>query len=483
MKQALLTGIASLFSALLAVGIYAYFNPGAGKNQAALTPPVQYTGGMDTRLLQEPFSRSESFFSSSRPDHFTVAAQKVTPAVVNIRAINNRPLDWFRSSGPSASSGSGVVLSADGYVVTNYHVVEGADSYEVTLSDKREYPARLVGKDPSTDLALLKVEAQGLSFLHFGNSDSLLVGEWVLAVGNPFNLESTVTAGIVSAKGRNIDILEGEYSIESFIQTDAAVNPGNSGGALVNTRGDLVGINTAIITRSGRYEGYSFAVPSNLAQKIISDLREFGEVQRGILGVGIGELTSRIAHQLGLTNAEGVYVTRVTPNGGAYQAGIRKGDVILSINGIKVRTMPELQEIVARYRPGDKLQVTYFRDQDTTTVQVILYNQYNSTQLSVGAEGNQILQNLGLELRDLRESEAKQLGKSGVYVVSILNGSLIENTQMDPGYVITHVNNRRVRQVEEVLTMLSQISAGEEIILEGFYEGYEGEYYYTFKKP
>ena len=316
-----------------------------------------------------------------------------------------------------------------------------------------------------------------MPYLQFGNSDSLRIGEWVLAVGNPFNLESTVTAGIVSAKGRSIDILEGQDRIESFIQTDAAVNPGNSGGALVNTNGELIGINTAIITRSGRYEGYSFAVPVNLVRKVIKDLKEFGMVQRGILGVFIDEMTSERAHELGLAAVEGVYITRVTPGSGADDAGIRKGDVIIGINGIKTKTLPEMQEQVGRYRPGNTISVEFIRSGKKTSAPVILKNKSNGTTLTT-AKNESILRDLGFELRNLTKDEVRKLHSSGVKVVSIYRGSKIERTNMDPGFIITKVDNKKVATVESVVEELQ--NAHGKIMLEGIYENYPGEYYYAF---
>ncbi len=259
------------------------------------------------------------------------------------------------------SNGSGVVFSRDGYIITNHHVVESGDRLEVTLSNKRRLKARVIGSDPSTDIALIKVDGQNMRTIQFGNSDDIQVGEWVLAVGNPFNLTSTVTAGIVSAKGRNLDIIEGSYSIESFIQTDAVVNPGNSGGALVNVRAELVGINTAIISKSGGYEGYSFAVPSNLVRKVVRDLLEFGEVRRAILGVGILELNDEVASDLKLPSVEGVYISGITPGSSADRAGLQEGDVIIAVNGNRIGSVPELQEQVARFRPGDRISLDYFR--------------------------------------------------------------------------------------------------------------------------
>lgn len=297
-------------------------------------------------------STATNIAPSEMPDNFVATSNKITPAVANITA--------YRGS-YRASSGSGVIISQDGYIITNHHVVEGASSYEVTLFNNRELKAKLIGSDPTTDLALLKVEAKGLEAVNFGNSDRVQVGEWVLAVGNPFNLASTVTAGIVSAKGRNINILEGEYSIESFIQTDAVVNPGNSGGALVNIRGELIGINTAIISESGGYEGYSFAIPSNLVLKVIKDLKEYGEVQRAILGVLIADVDDSFAREMDLPSVAGVRIRAVNAGTTAAKAGLRTDDVIIGINDVETRSMPELQEQIARYRPGDEISIEYIR--------------------------------------------------------------------------------------------------------------------------
>jgi Do/DeqQ family serine protease len=476
MKQTAWILISSLLSALLAVGIYHYFGPRQEVIIRETVMPAKHPyEDMLSAGMEGPVELSPAFLSPPAPNHFSEAAEAVVSGVVNIQARNRH---WLRRYHGGISSGSGVLISPDGYVVTNNHVVEEADAFSITLNDKREYEATLVGVDPSTDLALLKIEADGLPHVLFGNSDSVRIGEWVLAVGNPFNLESTVTAGIVSAKGRNIDILEGEYSIESFIQTDAAVNPGNSGGALVNTRGELIGINTAIITRSGRYEGYSFAVPSNLVYKVVRDLRDFGRVQRGILGVGIAELTSEMARELGLPSAEGVYVNRVTSDGGAYKAGIRRGDVIVRINGSKVHTMPQLQELVARHRPGNKIAVEYFRKGKTERVDVVLQDAFKNEERA-DTEEDAYLRTLAFELRDLSEDEIQRMGKDGVYVVSIYRFSTIEETQMEMGYVITHVDGRRVKSRAEAIRIMQE--SGAEVILDGFYEGYSGTYSYTFR--
>ena len=285
---------------------------------------------------------------------FVSVSRRATNSVVNITTLS--------PTGYKVASGSGVVVTTDGYIVTNQHVVEDGSTFEVTLSDKRKLYARLIGTDPTTDLALLWVNSRDLTPLTYGNSDYVDVGQWVLAVGNPFSLTSTVTAGIVSAKARNINILKDAYSIESFIQTDAVVNPGNSGGALVNSRGELIGINTAIISESGGYEGYSFAIPSNLVRKVIDDIREFGEVKRAVLGVGIGEIDDDLATTLKLPGVNGVRITSVTPGSSAAEAGLRKEDVIVSINGNHTNSIPELQEQVALFRPGDRIYLEYYRN-------------------------------------------------------------------------------------------------------------------------
>jgi serine protease Do len=274
--------------------------------------------------------------------------------VVNINTLS--------ASGYRLSSGSGVIISADGYIITNHHVTTDGSRIEVSFHDKRKEEATIVGNDPATDLALLKVKGENYSFLEYGNSDQVEVGQWVLAVGNPFNLSSTVTAGIVSAKARSINILREAYAVESFIQTDAAVNPGNSGGALVNERGELIGINAAILSESGGFEGYSFAIPSNLARKVVNDLREFGQVQRAILGIGIRDLTPERAGKLSLPAIAGVEITSVSRGSSAAEAGLRAGDVIVSINGAATNSMPELQEQVALFRPGDRISLELYRD-------------------------------------------------------------------------------------------------------------------------
>ncbi|MCC7465511.1 MAG: trypsin-like peptidase domain-containing protein [Saprospiraceae bacterium] len=432
--------------------------------------------GLVDKLLE---NRSNAEFRSSAPTDFIQSAEMATPAVVNIRALIETGNSIWGGGALTGSSGSGVVVAPEGYIVTNHHVVERSKDIKVTLADKRTYQATLVGSDPSTDIALLKIDEINLPFVIFGNSDSVKVGEWVLAVGNPFNLESTVTAGIVSAKGRNINILSGAASIESFIQTDAAVNPGNSGGALVNTVGELIGVNTAIITESGSYEGYSFAVPSNLVKKIVADLREFGAVQRAFLGVGIQDLDSETARDLGLPNAEGVLINRVATEGAASDAGLKPGDVVVGIDNTNVRSTAELQEYIGRFRPGEVVQVDYWRENRRLRSKIVLKDVNNSTKVA-RATGNELEEELGLAMRNLSREEQRKLRLQGVMVNSVRRGSLVYETNMQPGFVITSVNGKRVNNVSEAVEAMK--SAYSQLSLDGYYEGESDLYSYRFRK-
>jgi len=478
MKNISLLFVVSILSSVLSVAGYKYFEePKVIIRESSPAMLTNYTEPAEELLS----SRKQRTFLSSSPTNFTAAAESVTPAVVNIKASQGGDFDFWGGS-YGGSSGSGVIISPDGYIVTNNHVIEEGKALEVTLNDNRKFMAKLVGTDPSTDLALIKIKARNLPHLILGNSDSIRVGEWVLAVGNPFNLESTVTAGIVSAKGRSIDILDDVYRIESFIQTDAAVNPGNSGGALVNTNGELVGINTAIITRSGRYEGYSFAIPSNLAKKVIRDLKDYGVVQRAILGVSIDRVTDELAKQLDLESVAGIYIRRVNPGSGAQEAGLKEGDVIVSINNAATRSIPELQEQVARFRPGNTVKVEYFRNGKRYDTNVTLKNMSGTTSLvgSSNPDQNSFLRDLGFELRDLTSSEARKLGVKGAKVISIYRGSKIERTNMDPDFIITKVNDEKVENMANVIDALEKNSG--KIMLEGIYEGYPDVWYYAFAK-
>lgn len=351
MKNILVNVIVALISTTLTFFLLKHYDQPAKvltENNKDVMPSqlVNYEDGL--------VNTSPRSWNTNLAGDFVAVSEKATSSVVNITTMG--------TTGYRLSSGSGVIISTDGYIITNNHVIEDGYSFEVTLFDKRILNARLIGTDPSTDLALIKVNARDLRPMNYGNSDFVKVGEWVLAVGNPFNLTSTVTAGIVSSKARNINILRGAYSIESFIQTDAVVNPGNSGGALVNSRGELIGINTAILSESGGYEGYSFAIPSNLVRKVIQDLRQYGSVQRAILGVSIAEVSDEIAANLSLPTVAGVYINDVNRGSSASDAGLRSGDVIISINGISTNSIPELQEQVALFRPGDRINLEFFRN-------------------------------------------------------------------------------------------------------------------------
>lgn len=329
-----------------------YYKPPA--TASAVAQPVLARQEAPPLAVTTPVNTPPRAWANPPIDDFVGTSKLVTSAVVNINTLS--------ASGYRVSSGSGVIIASDGYIITNHHVIEDGSTFEITMFDKRKLEASLIGSDPSTDLALLKVDARGLKPVLYGDSEQVEVGQWVLAVGNPFNLSSTVTAGIVSAKARNINILRGSYSIESFIQTDAVVNPGNSGGALVNEKGELIGINTAIISESGGYEGYSFAIPSNLVRKVVRDIREFGEVQRAILGVGIAEVTGETAARMSLPSVAGVYINSVSEGSSAAEAGLREGDVIISINSIETNSVPELQEQIALFRPGEKISLEFYRE-------------------------------------------------------------------------------------------------------------------------
>ncbi len=423
-------------------------------------------------FLSDRFNKA---IMSATPTDFVSAANTSREGVVYIRALKSiRDENYNNTYG--AASGSGVIISADGYIVTNHHVIASGTDVEVMLNNNKEYQAEIVGSDESTDLALLKIEAENLPFLVFGNSDSLSIGEWVMAIGNPFRLQSTVTAGIVSAKGRSINILE-NYGVESFIQTDAAVNQGNSGGALVNTSGQLVGINAAIMTQSGNYEGFSFAIPSNLTRKVVKDLMEFGTVQRGWLGVEIRDLNARKAQQLDLDEVKGVFLDVIKKGGGADHAGLKSGDVMIEVNGVETNTTPSFMEQIARYRPGDKVYIRYIRGGNSSIAEVTLRNQLNSTDY-IAIRKDKILQELGLEVRDLDTNEKERLGE-GIYIVSIENESIIYDTNMEPGYILTTLNGLAVKNVDDFLEYLEKSSGP--IVVKGFYENFPGEYPYTFK--
>jgi periplasmic serine protease, Do/DeqQ family len=345
------------------------------------------------------------------------------------------------------AAGSGVIISNDGYIVTNNHVVDKSKEIEVTLNDKRTFKAKLVGADPNTDIALLKIEAEKLPVILFGNSDSLRVGQWVLAVGNPFNLTSTVTAGIVSAKARNINIINSQMKIESFIQTDAAVNPGNSGGALVNTRGELVGINTAIASQTGSYAGYSFAIPVSIVKKVVADIRQYGVVQRALLGVEISDINDKLAKDKNLKTLEGAYVGKVSENSAAKKAGVKEGDIINNVNGTPVKSVTELQEQIGRYRPGDKIAITVLRKDKEEKLNVELKNSQGNTEVVSVDNNNDVL---GATYKEINDKTRQQLGlEYGIEIKSLSKGKFAD-AGIKPGFIILKINNQAIRSEEDI---------------------------------
>lgn len=435
------------------------------------------------------------------PVDFTHAAEKVAPAVVHIRSTQNgasrreqQQFDPFRDffgprmqQGPSQSSGSGVIINKDGYIVTNNHVVADADIVEVTLTDNRTFKAEVIGTDPDTDLALIKINQKDLPSLAFVDSDKAKVGQWVLAVGNPFNLTSTVTAGIISAKGRNINILNrgnselGSTAIESFIQTDAAINPGNSGGALVDLEGGLLGINTAIASPTGAYSGYGFAVPSDIVSKVVEDLIEYGTVQRGWLGVSIASVNSQLAREKDLDLNEGAYISGFAEKSSAKEAGLKEGDVIVKIDEVPIRTNTGLIEYIGRRRPGDKVMVTVDRGGKTITVPVVLKNRDGKTTV-VKSEELAGTAALGVSVEDVDAKVLKKLDiENGVRVKSLGNGKLSRYTDIREGFIITRVNDVSVKSVKEFNEIMKNKKSGELIILSGVYENYPREFNYAFR--
>lgn len=436
--------------------------------------------------------------SNGAPADFVEASAKVMPTVVHIatkttvRASNSSPgMDfWQEFFGPGwqmpqqersnvrQGAGSGVIVQSNGYIVTNNHVIQGVDEITVTLHDKQSFSATIVGSDPNTDIALLKIEAENLPVISFANSDNVRVGEWVLAVGNPFNLNSTVTAGIVSAKGRNINILQQKYAIEAFIQTDAAINPGNSGGALTNALGDLIGINTAIASPTGSYSGYGFAVPSNIVMKIINDLREYGIVQRGFMGISIRSIDADLVKSKSLKVHNGVFVEDVAPKGAAEKAGLKKDDVILSVDNITVNSVADLQEIIGRRAPGDQVNVLINRNGSEKTYTLVLTNKEGGENLTEKPTID-VLENLGISIKNADKKALIAAGKqSGVEVTAIQAGVIQKHTSMRVGFIITKVDNITIKDSEHFSEIMKNKSGG--VMLEGVYSNVPGVFYYAF---
>ena len=451
---------------------------GAGKG----TPEVQY---IEREVERNPSlgTHFTAYEADKYPD-LTYAAENAVKAVVNIEAIQQIEVPQRRSYDPfleffgipqeygndgsrpqyreARAGGSGVIISKDGYVVTNNHVVDGATKLRVKLNDGRTFDAKLIGKDSATDVALLKIDGDDdLPTLPFGSSDALRLGEWVLAIGSPFDLQSTITAGIVSAKARNLGAIPNDFRIESFIQTDAAVNPGNSGGALVNTRGELVGINTLIKSQTGSYIGYSFAIPEAIVRKVVVDLKEYGVVQRAMLGIMFRPVDQDFldseGKELGIKELGGIYVASVVEGGSASEAGIRKGDIILSIDGVKVNASATVQELIARRRPNDKVKISVKRDGDVKQIDVILRNKAGKTEL-ITKEDVDVVEALGGKFADAGTKLCRELDiRGGVQVVGVKSDGILARARVKQGFVITHINDCPVYAVSDLERMTEKV--------------------------
>lgn len=482
-----------LISATTTVGTlfaYNYFGSSSRTIQGDGTRiPANYAGLFEKANPGEP------------PADFSKASQAAVPAVVHITTVINgnnsgsqrrNPFadlfgddfdDFFgfnQRNVPQRASGSGVIVSNDGYIVTNNHVIDEATEIKVTLSNKKTYTAKLVGADPSSDLAMLKIEEKGLPFILYGNSDIVKIGQWVLAVGYPLNLETTVTAGIVSAKSRSLGLnaRRSNTPVESFIQTDAAVNQGNSGGALVNTNGELVGIVSAIASPTGAYAGYSYAIPVNIVKKIINDLLQFGTVQRAYLGVSYlpDNAPDSEKEKIGFKEGIGVYVREVSKDGAAANSGLKEGDYITKLNGVKVVSGSEMVEQIAGYKPGDKISLTYQRAGKEFNTNITLKNRSGS----YATVKSETVESLGGEFENLPADKAKEYGFRGGVVVKRIkeNGLIDQQTRMRDGFIIIKANGVTVNNMDDLSNALSR---GTRIILEGFYPGYDGSYSYVLE--
>ena len=479
----------ALISSSISVGAYAILS---GDNKEMHENYFGFNNGEQNNNVCLVNTSNSSVYA---PD-FTAIAENSLNAVVSIRVSStektNRQIQQFqdpffefffgdRFKGQQQpqmkiGTGSGVIISNDGYIITNNHVVANGDKYEVTLNDKRMFNAKLIGTDPSTDIALLKIEGEDFPILSFGNSDLLKVGEWVLAVGNPMGLNSTVTAGIVSAKGRTIGTGK-SMSIESYIQTDAAVNPGNSGGALVNTNGELIGINTLIVSETGSYIGYSFAVPSNIAIKIVNDLKEYGTVQRALLGVTIIEMNADFANERGIDFINGVYIESVSDRSSAKEAGLEKGDIITGIDGINITSSSKLQELISLHHPGDKIIVTISRNGKIKDIEVVLKNQNGDTSITKSSDYGV----LGVGFSELTKDKKSSLAiSSGVEVTGVKDGKF-QRAGIRKGFIIFNINGEIVNSPDDIERIYNDIlnSANRDkvMFITGMYPNGRSAYY------
>ncbi len=436
-----------------AIAIFAY----TAINEKQESVIVKDSAGIE---LQEAQAILTSFQMQQGQVDFTYAAEQTVHAVVHvttktmIEQPSNPLLEFFYGERYSyrprevAGYGSGVIISSDGYIITNNHVIEDAENIEVRLNDNRVFTAQLIGRDPSTDIALLKIKAENLSYLKYGDSEKLKIGEWVLAVGNPFNLTSTVTAGIVSAKGRNLGLLNSDYRIESFIQTDAALNVGNSGGALVDTKGLLVGITSAIYSPSGAYAGNSFAIPVSIVKKVIEDLREFGEVQRAIIGIIISDVTSEDAEKQNLSEIRGALIKEITEGGSAADANLKVNDVIIKLDGVTVNSVSELQEQIGKHRPGDKVSVTFLRNGKETTVPITMKNVAGNTSVVPVGMGTGVV--FGARFEPLGQTDKKTYNTDNGVKIAEVNEGFFRDHGLKKGTIILKVNDKKVNSADDI---------------------------------
>ena len=480
MKKFLLIVSVAFIGGFASVGLYRTMEPDIEYQQVSL-PAEQSITPVHTASYMANYPIPENV------PNFVDAADMTVHAVVHIkteiRRRNNTYDEFFyeffgrphnQYNQPLIATGSGVIITNNGYIVTNNHVVQNAERLEVTLNDKRSYEAKIVGTDPSTDLALIKIMEEDLPFITYGDSDKIRVGEWVLAVGNPFNLTSTVTAGIVSAKARDINILGTASAIESFIQTDAPVNRGNSGGALVNTSGELVGINAAIASNTGSYAGYSFAIPVNIVKKVMNDFINYGEIQRAYIGVTIRDIDSQFADELNLSNLKGVYVVSVVDNSSADDAGIRDEDVILKINNLETNSVSRLLESVGQQNPGDHIEVTLRRDGEILNKQLHLKNRDNSYEI-VSREKREATEMLGATFEQITDEDKMDLGIDyGMKIVDLQNGKLM-NKGVREGFIITEIDKSPIRSSEDIRNSLGNKRGG--VLIEGVYPNGQRAYF------
>ena len=500
MKRFGMLMLAAMMGSLITIMAVQWVND--GKDQGV---KIEHISGVP--VSQVAFTKNEK--GEIVPMDFTATAEMVTKAVVHIRSTskgfttgrrNSQQIpdqfrqfffnDPYQQQGPSQSTGSGVVINDGGYIVTNNQVIDNADVVEVTLYDNRQVKADVIGTDPDTDLAVIRIHEKNLPHLSFVNSDNARVGEWVLAVGNPFNLNSTVTAGIISAKGRDINIINrtnddgGRTAIESFIQTDAAINPGNSGGALVNLQGGLIGINTAIASTTGVYAGYGFAVPANLVSKVVEDLIAYGAVQRGWLGIQVQNVTADFAKANDLEVMEGAYVAGYgdePEKSAAKEAGLKEGDVVIKLDETPIKSSTSLIEYIGQKRPGDKIKVLVNRGGKELSYSVTLKSKDGSL-ATVKREEKEAVASLGMELEDVDSKLMKQLEiEHGVRVKTLGNGKIARYTDMQEGFIITHVNEKPVKSAKELNEILKSKKPGDQVIFAGVYEDYPREYLYAIK--